>query len=75
MEDEEFEKYFERIEEIFSATDFEGSYGVYYDFSTDERKSKIKQILEEIYQKGNDNKFKDIGYLDVDEYYPEGEPR
>lgn len=32
---------------------------------------KVKQILEEIYQMGKDNKFKDIGYLDIDEFYLE----
>ena len=73
MEDEEFEKYFETIEEIFSASDFEGSYGIFYDFPTDKRKAKLKEILEEIYQKGKDNKFKDIGYIDVDGYYPDNE--
>lgn len=52
MEDEEFEKYFETIEEIFSASDFEGSYGIFYDFPTDKRKAKLKEILEEIYNQG-----------------------
>ncbi len=35
------------------------------------REENVKKILEEIYQKGKDNKFKDIGYLDVDEFYHE----
>lgn len=60
MEESEFEKYFERIDYIF-----------YIRFASTTRKAKLKEILEEIYQKGKDDKFKDIGYLDVDEFYPD----
>jgi len=38
---------------------------------------RVGNILEEVYQAGKYNKFKDIGYIDVDEFYPEdkkGEP-
>ena len=48
MEDEEFEKYYERIEEV---------YFIYFDsgfFEKDMRKDKLKQILEEIWQDGYD---------------------
>lgn len=74
MNDEDFEKYSERIKDVFVlGTSFDGNELVIDDYllTEDERKQKLKEILEEIYQKGKDDKFKDIGYLDVDEYYPE----
>jgi len=66
MKDEEFEKYFERIDEIYFMFQDSGFFG------DDVKKDKIKEILEEIYQKGKDDKFK-VGYLDVDEFYPDNE--
>ncbi len=45
MEDEVFEKYFERIDCIFDS---------WFASTTNERKAKLKEILEEIYQKGYD---------------------
>jgi hypothetical protein len=62
MEESDFEKYFERIDCIFDS---------WFASTTNERKAKLKEIIEEIYQKGKDDKFKDIGYLDVDEFYPD----
>jgi len=67
MNDEVFEKVFERIEDVyFVLGDYE------FDLSVEKRKEKLKEILEEIYQKGKDDKFK-VGYLDVDEFYPDNE--
>jgi hypothetical protein len=68
MEDEVFEKYLKRIEETYRVICDDW---FSYNLDEDERKEKLKEILEEIYQMGKDNKFKDIGYIDVDEYYPE----
>ncbi len=56
MTPEEFEKYYTEITKA-----------VLSDYHI--ARKVIKQILEEIYQKGKDDKFKDIGYLDVDEFY------
>jgi hypothetical protein len=65
MEDEDFEKYFGKIEELYIMSKyFTGGTRL-------KRKQKLKEIIEEIYQKGKDDKFKDIGYLDVDEFYPD----
>jgi len=68
MEDEVFEKYLEKLIEEFYPFGAE-----YYDPDKIEEKEKIqvRKILEEVYQLGKDNKFKDIGYIDVDKYYPE----
>ena len=46
MNDEEFEKYFERIDEIYFMFQDSGFFG------DDVKKDKIKEILEEIYNKG-----------------------
>lgn len=63
MEDGEFEKYFERIEDVFElGTSFDGNELVIDDYllTEDERKQKIKQILEEIYQKAYDDCYEDF---------------
>jgi len=62
MEDEVFEKVFGEISHIFDT---------WFNIDYDEQRKELRKILEEIYQMGKDNKFKDIGYIDVDEYYPE----
>jgi ribosomal protein S17E len=51
MKDEEFEKYFERITDA------------YFDYIGCVRKRNLKQILEEIYQKGYDKCSKDLNDL------------
>lgn len=71
MEDEEFEKVFKKIEKLLDDMPSEENQWWQYWADRDEFKVKLKEILEEIYQKGKDNKFKDIGYLDVDEFYPD----
>lgn len=75
MEDEIFEKYFERISKEFRDLHHFGSVAYTPMSKVEERikltKKALKEILEEIYQKGKDNKFKDIGYLDVGEFYPD----
>ena len=51
MEDEVFEKVFERIEDVFElGTSFDGNELVIDDYllTEDERKQKLRQILEEI---------------------------
>lgn len=72
LEDEEFEKLLGRIDEQYN-----NNREIEKPFQTITLngfgKIKLKEILEEVYQKGKDNKFKDIGYLDIDEFYPEDE--
>lgn len=74
MNDEDFEKYYNIIKKYFGTYAlYDGGYEakICYEYSVDERRTKLKEIIEEIYQKGKDDKFKDIGYLDVDEFYPD----
>ncbi len=54
MNKEEFEKYFEKLEKIYTVI-----CDNWWEFNLDEdeRKQEIKQILEEIYQKGQTDKF------------------
>lgn len=73
-EDEVFDRVFRKLEELYVTghkTDINGIGEYWYTGSNTKRKEYVKQILEEIYQKGKDDKFKDIGYLDVDEFYPD----
>lgn len=51
MEDEVFEKYFERIDCIFDS---------WFASTTNERKAKLKKTLEEIYQKAYDDCYEDF---------------
>lgn len=58
-EDGEFEKYFEKIEKVFDFFDYlyvtKPEYTEKnYTYTKEERKQKLKEILEEIYQKGHD---------------------
>lgn len=55
MEDEVFEKIYETIKKYFGTYAlYDGGYGakIRHEFPEDERKQKLKQILEEIYNKG-----------------------
>lgn len=73
MNDGEFEKYLERIEELYKIGKLcENPTISIHIVHSKIRKEKLKEILEEIYQKGKDDKFK-VGYLDVDEFYPDNE--
>lgn len=72
MEDEVFEKYWSRIEELYKIGKLcENPTISIHIVHSKIRKQKLKEILEEIEKKGKDDKFKDIGYLDVDEFYPD----